>query len=65
MSSGHGEIPDRQYSLRAALRQMGCNSPTDGKVRMKEDMTRVVPRRVFVRRGIFLNPNHILQEEYE
>ena len=64
MSSGHGEIPDRQYSLRAALRQMGCNSPTDGKVRMKEDMTRVCLD-VSLRRGIFLNPNHILQEEYE
>jgi len=30
MSSGQGEIPDRQYSLRSGKQMMRCDSVTDG-----------------------------------
>ncbi len=38
ISLGIGEIPYRQYSLRTPWEPIGCNSRTDGKVRMREDM---------------------------
>ena len=37
VSSGQGEIPYRQYSLRAAMRLIRSDPGADGIVRMKED----------------------------
>ena len=36
MSSGQGEIPDRQYSLQAQRRRIRCDSGTDSIVWIKE-----------------------------
>lgn len=38
MSSGQGAIPDRRYSPRARERRTWCNSKTDSRVWMKEDV---------------------------
>lgn len=45
MSSGQGEIPDRQYSLRPGERLIRWNSVTDGYCKgMRGAIRRMVPR---------------------